>query len=140
MSEAKRLGRRGFLGVSAATVGAGIGLGLVKLRPANEVRVVDGPAFPDAPVTAIVRFPDAVDGDSARVWLHARTPQGVVTRDLGRVSLAGGEARVETQLHYPFEGRVPGEYAYWFEAAQRGRRAVSDQPLAYSVRKIWWFS
>lgn len=140
MNEAKRLGRRGFLGVSAATVGVGLGLQLVRIRPAAAATLTTEAAFPDAPATAELLFPDVPDGASVRVWLHIETPEGPQQVDLGRAAVFGGRARVETKLHYPFETRIPGEYSYWVEAAHRGRRAISDQPATYSVRKIWWFS
>lgn len=140
MNEAKRLGRRGFLGVSAAALGAGLGLQLVRIRPAAAATLTAESAFPDAPATAELVFPGVPDGASVQVWLHIGTPDGPQQRDLGRAHVFGGRARIETQLHYPFETRIPGEYNYWVEAVYRGRRAISDQPPTYSVRKIWWFS
>lgn len=140
MKEAMRLGRRGFLGVSAAALGAGLAVQLVRIRPANAATLEAEAAFPDAPATVTLRFPDVPDGASVKVWLHIGTPEGPQRRDLGRALVFRGQARLETQLVYPFETRVPGEYSYWVEAAHRGRRAISDQPATYSVRKIWWFS
>jgi len=140
MKTANRLGRRGFLGISAVAVGAGLGVGLVKLRPANEARFVEAPAFPEAPIDVALSFAGIPDGAAARVWLHIQTPNGDLKRDLGRVHLFGGKGLMTAKLEYPFETRVPGEYSYYVEAVYRGRRAISEQPASYSVRKIWWFS
>lgn len=140
MKIANRLGRRGFLGLSAAAIGAGLSVGLVKLRPANDARFIEGAAFPEAPAGVALTFAGIPDGATARVWLHIQTPEGNLKRDLGRVHLYGGKGQLTTKLEYPFETRVPGEYSYYVEAVYRGRRAISEQPASYSVRKIWWFS
>jgi hypothetical protein len=143
MTDATSLGRRGFFRLTAALgLGGAVAGGLVRLTRGDAVGFIDPMAFPDAPVEVGLRFPDAGPGAKARLWLHIETPRGVVTRDLGRVPLAGpaGTARVATRLAYPFEGRVPGAYRYTLEAVMGGRRAVSEAPVVIGVRDIRWFS
>jgi hypothetical protein len=143
MTDPMKLGRRGFLRLTAAVGGtAALGGGLARLRhtePAS-VAFVDPLLFPDAPVEVAVSFPAAPRGSAAQLVLHVETPRGRISRDLGAVPLEGGAARVATTLVYPYETRVPGAYAYTLEATLGARRAVSEAAVGYGVRAVPWFS
>jgi len=142
MTDALKLGRRGFLKLTAAVGGAvvgprgtrfggaaAVGGGLASLQAEDAVTFIDPVVFPDAPVEVALRFPGAPPGAKARVVMRIETPRGPVARDLGEVRVERGEGHLRTALVYPFETRVPGAYAYVIEATLGSRRALSEGPI-----------
>jgi len=144
MSTNTKLGRRSFLGVGAAVVG---GAGLVSVvgpsgrstRGASaRFSLLEG--FPDCPVEVVATLPDVADGASARARLYVSTPRETLVRELGEVTVSGGQVTVETALTYPYDERVPGRYTFLVEVEADGRRALTTELAGYGVRDIRWFA
>lgn len=136
--------RRDFIGTSlAVAAGAGVASALVKAAPARADRgarfdLTTG-SFPECPVAVDVTLPSAKEGGRGRAWLHIRTPSAHLVHDLGAVAFSRGEARIETKLTYPYEGRVAGQYSYHVEVACGSERIVTEAPATYSIRQFHWF-
>jgi hypothetical protein len=90
-------------------------------------------------VKVVVSFPEAREGVRGHAWLHIRTPQEHLTRDLGPVVFRRGEATIDTKLAYPYEGRVHGQYSYHVEVACGSERLVTEAPATYSLTPFHWF-
>ena len=136
--------RRSFIGTSlAVATGAGVGAALVKAAPARAARgahfLTEMGCFPDCPVVVDVSLPTAREGVRGEAWLHIRTPREHLVRDLGEVRFLRGAARVDTTLASPYEDRVPGDYSYHVEVACAGERIVTEAPVTYAIKKIYWF-
>lgn len=154
MKDEPQLGRRRFLGTTLA-VATGAGVGLTLARPLDlgtrRARFAFGHgseaafsddlgAFPECPVTVECVLPGAPGGARVKAWLHISAPQGTVTKELPSTTVDRGLAYIETALTYPYDGRVPGAYAYHVEVLCAGQRVVTEAPATYSVRKFHWFS
>ena len=73
----------------------------VDVEPANGVRVVDAGGYPLEPIGGGVRFrPGSLfTGQERRIWVTLATPSAAVgTHDLGRFTLAYGDAAARTTL------------------------------------------
>lgn len=136
--------RRDFVGTSlAVAAGAGVAVALVDARPARAERgarfELEMGSFPECPVAVAVSLPTVHEGVRGRAWLHVATPREHIVHDLGEVLFQRGQARIETRLSYPYDGRVAGEYSYHVEVACGSERVVTEAPATYKIRQFHWF-
>ena len=142
--EPRSSSRREFIGTSLAiATGVGVASAIAGTRPAHATRgarfELHTGSFPEVPVAVHVSLPSAQEGVRGRAWMHIRTPKAHVVEDLGEVVFHRGEARIDTRLVYPYEGRVAGAYSYHVEVACGAERVVTEEPASYALRQFHWF-
>lgn len=135
--------RRRFLGLGALAA-AGAGLGVPGARKPSQgsaalVRWADTARVPDAPARLVVSLPEAPAGPvTAR--LVVSTPTETMNIPLGEHTLPAGETTLATQLVYPYEDFVVGDYSYHVELEVDGTLVTTAAPVTYRVAPIAWFS
>ncbi len=135
--------RRRFLGLGAlAAAGAGLGIShtrLTALVGEADVHWMEADGFPDRPMQLLVRLRKAPDRPVS-VRLVVMTPTETVTLSLGEHELAAGETALGTQLVYPYDDFVVGDYAYHAELTVDGALVATTSPATYHVAPFAWFS
>lgn len=142
MSIEKQLGRRRFLGATAAVVTSAGVVGAVGLggsrRGTARFEALGG--HPDAPVAIDVAFDGAVGEEVGHAELFVVTPTETLAYDLGAIAVRDGRARLETTLVYPYDDLVAGRYDYHVKVVVGGRVAATEVPAGFGVRPFRWFS
>lgn len=139
-----RVSRRFFLETAgAALVGGGLALalgGLKAPRRRAEVKLIaDAGLFPEAPISLEFSCPDAMEGQRGQVAFILEGPQGRQEIPLGQVTLIRGQARLATQLTYPYAHRTAGQYDYYAVIRYGAQTLRTEAPASYAVRDFHWF-
>lgn len=142
MSTEKQLGRRRFLGATAAVVTSAGVVGAVGLGAARRgsARFEGLQGYPDAPTAVDVAFAGRVGAEVGQAELFVVTPRETLAYDLGAIAVRDGRARVETTLVYPYDDLVAGRYDYHLKVTVGGQVAATEAPAGFGVRPFRWFS
>lgn len=136
-----RVGRRGFLGISAATI-AGAATGAVLSRgERGRLEWAVSEAFPDREIALSCTLPNSAPVRTARVLVDLEAPGETLTFDAGEAQIGPGTRVFKLTLRYPYDDRVPGEYRYTARLETvDGLALETAEPARYGVRDIVWFA
>ncbi len=129
--------RRRFIGLGLAAAGGAsvLGAGSWTVEAALCWEATEG--FPGRPNRLILKAPHLPDQAEVEVVVavHGPDPDHPITElQRAHALVTSGEARIDADLAYPYDKRIPGRYRYVARVSWRGSAVATEAPATFELR------